>query len=76
MLLNPHIAAAVQDEIDTVVGRRRLPVFDDLDSMPYLLATVKEVLRYAYYSSILILALTMLKMASHPTDWSPTHNDR
>ncbi|CAI6237227.1 unnamed protein product [Periconia digitata] len=36
----------LQDEIDRVVGRDRLPTFEDTEKMPYLLAFVKEVHRW------------------------------
>jgi cytochrome P450 len=36
----------LQDEIDRVVGRDRLPTFEDTAQMPYLLAFIKEVHRW------------------------------
>ncbi|KAL8744284.1 MAG: hypothetical protein Q9184_008016 [Pyrenodesmia sp. 2 TL-2023] len=36
----------LQEEIDRVVGRNRLPTFEDTESMPYLAAFVKEVHRW------------------------------
>lgn len=36
----------LQDEIDSVVGRDRLPTFEDTEKMPYLAAFVKEVHRW------------------------------
>ena len=35
-----------QEELDTVVGRDRLPTFDDLDQLVYIRAIVKETLRW------------------------------
>ena len=35
-----------QEEIDRVVGRERLPTFEDIEKMPYLAAFVKEVHRW------------------------------
>ncbi|KAJ7247273.1 cytochrome P450 [Mycena rebaudengoi] len=46
MLANPDAQKMAQVEIDSVVGRDRLPDFDDEDSLPYVSALVKEVLRW------------------------------
>lgn len=42
----PSVAKRAQYEIDTVIGTDRLPGFADRDSLPYLNALVKEVLRW------------------------------
>ena len=44
--LHPEVHKAAREEIDRVVGRDRLPTFDDRPSLPYLDALVKEVLRW------------------------------
>ena len=41
----PHVQKKAQKEIDTVVGRSRLPTGADRESLPYVNAIVKEVLR-------------------------------
>lgn len=46
MVLNPSVQRKAMDEIDSVIGRDRLPTFDDWDSLPYLDAVFKEVLRW------------------------------
>jgi hypothetical protein len=46
MMANPEAQRRAQQEIDTVVGHNRLPNFDDEDSLPYVSALVKEVLRW------------------------------
>lgn len=46
MILNPDIQTKAQAEIDQVLGNGRLPDFSDLDSLPYVTAIMKEVLRY------------------------------
>ncbi|KAG2141326.1 cytochrome P450 [Suillus clintonianus] len=46
MTLFPHVQKKAQAEIDTVVGTDRLPSFTDRDSLPYIEALVKEVLRW------------------------------
>ncbi|KAH8990855.1 cytochrome P450 [Lactarius akahatsu] len=41
----PDITTRIQEELDNVVGRDRLPTFDDEGSLPYLAAFIKEVTR-------------------------------
>ena len=48
MMSNPSVAAKARAEIDGVVGRERLPSADDFESLPYLQAVFKEVLRYVH----------------------------
>ncbi|KAF8968747.1 cytochrome P450 [Flammula alnicola] len=45
MVLHPHELKKAQDEIDSVVGKHRLPNIDDRPSLPYLECVLKEVLR-------------------------------
>ncbi|KAF9012110.1 cytochrome P450 [Hymenopellis radicata] len=45
MTLHPSIQKKAQAEIDDVVGRDRLPSFEDRESLPYVNALLKEVLR-------------------------------
>jgi cytochrome P450 len=46
MLAYPETQARAHAELDAVVGRARLPTFDDLTRLPYIRAMVKEVLRW------------------------------
>ncbi|KAJ7888852.1 cytochrome P450 [Mycena leptocephala] len=46
MLSNPEAQKKAQAEIDSVVQKGHLPDFDDEESLPYLSAVVKEVLRW------------------------------
>ena len=46
MALHPGVQKKAQDQIDEVVGRDRLPTFSDLDSLPYVHAIYKELLRW------------------------------
>ncbi|KAF5343042.1 hypothetical protein D9758_011166 [Tetrapyrgos nigripes] len=46
MRLYPNVMKKAQAEIDAVVGRDRLPTFEDRDHLPYIQAIVKEVLRW------------------------------
>ncbi|KAJ7252521.1 cytochrome P450 [Mycena rebaudengoi] len=46
MLANPDVQKRAQEEIVTVVREGHLPSFDDEESLPYVSAIVKEVLRW------------------------------
>jgi cytochrome P450 len=46
MAMYPDVQKKAQAELDTVIGRDRLPDLDDLDSLPYINAIVKETLRW------------------------------
>ncbi|KAJ7672849.1 putative monooxygenase [Mycena rosella] len=45
MMLSPAVQAKAQKEIDSVVGRDRLPTIRDRDSLPYVQSVVTEVFR-------------------------------
>lgn len=45
MLIHPETQRSAQEELDRVVGRDRLPGFEDRESLPYISALVKEVIR-------------------------------
>jgi 26-hydroxylase len=45
MLHHPEVMKAVQEEMDQVVGRRRLPKLEDLPYLPVTESTMLEVLR-------------------------------
>ncbi|KAG8986098.1 hypothetical protein FRB90_004229 [Tulasnella sp. 427] len=47
LMLYPTIQEKAQAEIDRVVGRDRLPTFDDQTNLPYIHALVLETLRWA-----------------------------
>ncbi|KAJ3562900.1 hypothetical protein NP233_g9289 [Leucocoprinus birnbaumii] len=46
LLLFPHVREKAQAEIDSVIGRERLPELADKPSLPYLNAVLKETLRW------------------------------
>ena len=46
MALHPEIQEKAHQAICQVVGPHKLPEFSDLDSIPYLHAVVKELLRW------------------------------
>lgn len=55
MLHHPEVAKTVQEELDQVVGRNRLPTLEDMPFLPYTESTLLEVLRR---SSIVPLGTT------------------
>lgn len=55
MLRNPNAKKQVQDELDSVIGRQRMPKYQDLQYLPHTESTIYEVLRI---SSIVPLATT------------------
>jgi cytochrome P450 len=46
MILHPESQARGQAEIDRVVGKDRLPNFDDRKQMPYIEAILREIMRW------------------------------
>ncbi|KAG2087119.1 cytochrome P450 [Suillus discolor] len=46
MVLYPDVQRRAQAEIDSVVGRNRLPTFEDRASLPYIDAVVRETFRW------------------------------
>lgn len=45
MTRNRDVLKKAQEELDRVVGRERLPNFNDRESLPYVNALVEEVYR-------------------------------
>jgi cytochrome P450 len=43
---NPEAVRVAQKELDTVIGRDRLPEFEDMKELPYIDAFIKELLRW------------------------------
>ena len=46
MTIHPEAQKKAQAELDAVVGPDRLPTFEDRESLPYLNALLREVLRW------------------------------
>lgn len=46
MIMFPHVQQKAHEELDQVVGRGRLPGFEDRDNLPYINAIVKEAFRW------------------------------
>lgn len=47
ILLRKDLQVKLQQELDAAVGRDRLPLWEDIKNLPYLQATVCEVIRYS-----------------------------
>ena len=48
MILFPDVQRKAQEELDRVVGRDRLPEYEDQSSLPYVKALHREVMRYEW----------------------------
>ena len=46
MLLRPEVQVRAREQLDRVIGPDRLPELEDQESLPYITAIVREVLRY------------------------------
>ncbi|CCM06866.1 uncharacterized protein FIBRA_09172 [Fibroporia radiculosa] len=46
MVMHPVVQARAQAELDTVVGKTRLPTFDDMERLPYLQCVMSEIFRW------------------------------
>ncbi|MAD87987.1 MAG: hypothetical protein CL912_33925 [Deltaproteobacteria bacterium] len=46
LVTHPEVQKKAHDEIDSVVGRDRVPTWEDLEKMPYCAAILKETLRW------------------------------
>lgn len=46
LVLSPQVQKRAQEELDIVVGRDRLPTFDDRARLPYIEAICKELVRW------------------------------
>ena len=52
MTLYPHVQRRAQKELDDIVGRDRLPTFEDRDRLPYIANVVKETFRWKAVSPL------------------------
>ena len=46
LILFPQVQERAQAELDVIIGRDRLPNFDDKPRLPYIQAICKELLRW------------------------------
>lgn len=71
MLLYPDVMRRAQAEIDQVVGRERMPKFDDMDHLSYIQAIVRETLRWKT-----MVPLGMMIRYTFPRDEALNANSR
>ncbi|XP_010901517.1 cytochrome P450 1B1 [Esox lucius] len=50
----PHIQLRLQEEVDKVVDRRRLPTIEDQPQLPYVMAFIYEVMRFTSFLPLTI----------------------
>jgi cytochrome P450 len=67
LLHNPRVLRRIQQEVDDVIGPDRRPSIFDRDAMPYSVATILELLRYAsLVISVPHLTLENTTIGEHP----------
>ena len=59
MVGHPDVQEKAHKELDAVVGLHRLPTCEDLDSLPYVTAIVKETVRWQAVAPIGLLHRTI-----------------
>ncbi|PNF22710.1 putative cytochrome P450 304a1 [Cryptotermes secundus] len=52
MMHHPEVQSNIQNEIDTVVGHNRLPTLNDRSKMPYMEASLRELMRISSIFSL------------------------
>ena len=52
LVMFPRVQSRAQAELDAVVGRDRLPTFDDRPRLPYIEALCRELMRWNMVSPI------------------------
>jgi cytochrome P450 len=52
LVLYPHVQQRAQAELDAVVGRDRLPTFEDRPRLPFIEAICKELMRWQMVTPI------------------------
>jgi len=67
MTAYPEVQKKCQEELDRVIGRSRMPTLGDRNSLPYMCATLRELLRWR---SVSPLGESLPKM-NHVTDPHP-----
>lgn len=50
LVADPAIQMRAQDEMDSVIGKDRLPTFEDRARLPYMHSIITETLRYLFHA--------------------------
>jgi cytochrome P450 len=64
MLLYPDIQMKAQEELDSVIGRDRLPTFEDRPRLPFVEAVCKEALRWRVIAPLSGFPQLLLRVTS------------
>lgn len=64
MVLHPDIQEKARSQLDSVIGRDRLPNFSDRASLPYIEYIVQEIYRYVP-SSLRQISISLSLTGSH-----------
>lgn len=62
---HPHIQAKLQDEVDRAIGKDKLPTLADREKMPYVDATLHEILRFSSLIPLLVFHSVMIDTEFH-----------
>ncbi|PSN67689.1 cytochrome P450 [Corynespora cassiicola Philippines] len=54
MCTHPDVQRKAHEELDSVIGKGRLPTLDDMDKLPYIRGCVKETLRWMPTTALLV----------------------
>src|SRR6266403_4336806 len=66
LVLFPQVQRRAQAELDAVIGRDRLPTFDDRPRLPYVEALCKELMRWNMVTPIGTTRVSQIRMTN---DW-------
>ena len=72
MVLYPEVQKRAHEELDRVIGNDRLPSIQDRESLPYINAICKELMRLVYsivHLRIYIQLTYFRQMATSNTPW-------
>jgi len=72
VLLYPDIQKKAQDELDSAIGRERLPSFEDRPRLPFIDAVCKEMLRWRPVAPLGAFSGTLTKSLSEIVFISPS----
>ncbi|KAH9476432.1 Cytochrome P450 monooxygenase [Psilocybe cubensis] len=76
---NPRCLKKAQEEIDDLIGDKRLPIASDIDELPYIQALIKELLRSIafdlFYPLAFHMRLSMTVMGDIPQSRSVSSNN-
>jgi cytochrome P450 len=50
LIKNPRVQTKMQEELESVVGTKRLPTFADVENLPYTVAVISECFRFKHFA--------------------------